>query len=156
MHQQVTKYLTLFRAVGWGVRTVTHYDWKLEFEFKGPGAKQKTPGKSSWKPEIYPSMASRISKFADIGMACMRHGTSKKGSGVDYGASFILEAEDELGCRVPLKGSMAFEDYTQENPGYTNWDTFEATYEAVRAQWKIDQAAFTKANQPTPVKKEQP
>ena len=109
--------------LNWGWIAVCHYQWKAKPNFRGG---------MEWFPNIPATTADRVRKLADVRMRTERLSD-------EYFIHYDNKSAEELGSRIPLRGSTQLLDYLDdETPhGITSWDIIKQDFEeACKQLWR--------------------
>lgn len=131
---QIEDLLMRFNPLGWGWRTITHYQFKVKYEDGKPSGQE-------WRSDVPDTTAAVIAKNADV-LVVVRKSYNADKHRSDYTAEFDT---NDSGARIPfgLDGAVKLPNYGRiDDPRATGWDCVCAEYKRAAAEWRKDQAAF--------------
>lgn len=132
-----------FTGYGWGVGLIVHYKKKM-LPFEGG-----RPGGTAWLPEISPSLDSEINKFIDVRIVASKDVVASDSgrAQTSYRLEFESAKSDEIGSRVPLRGSVEVPNYfdKREIAGVSAWTKLEQAYALGIKRLEIHKTRHSKA-----------
>lgn len=131
-----------FKSYGWGVGLILHYKKKMQMGQYG------NPSGSLWLPDVPDTANNEINQYVDVRIIATKE-VMRGDDGIQqriFHMEFESTASDEIGSRVPLRGTADVPDYFSKasDPGVTAWDVLSQRFDRAVRTLQFHEGRFHK------------